>query len=213
MKDGESVWETPNLGTLPGIRSGHPPQPMGTTLASMVDGAGYIHMSGNYHRVPLSYIRSAAPNEVTGGWETPGMVGSDQTEVTYPAFVKVGNGDLLFFYKSGTSSGRDLVLKSYSATTKRWARVGMVLEGHDWDGPGTEDLSAYPSLAALPEPVPVASEYKQLAGACPRRSCAAEQGKPEVGNLLLHQDVAQWALARGGPISMHPPNMGSMLTP
>ena len=157
------------------------PQPMGTTLASMVDGAGYIHMSGNYHRVPLSYIRSAAPNEVTGGWETPGMVGSDEAEVTYPAFVKVGNGDLLFFYKSGTSSGGDLVLKSYSATTKRWARVGMVLEGHDWDGPGTEDLSAYPSLAALPEPVPVASEYKQLAGACPRRSCAADKENPGSG--------------------------------
>lgn len=152
MNDGKPVWETFNLGTLPGNPLRAPaPADEHNNLAIMVDGAGYLHFSGNHHRVPLNYIRSAVPNEITGGWEAPGMVGSDETEVTYPAFVKLGNGNLLFFYRSGTSSDGDLMLNTYSTTTKRWTRVGMILKGHDWSGRVTEDMSAYPSRIALDE--------------------------------------------------------------
>lgn len=149
MKDEESTWETFNLGTLPGNPLNAPAPADGHNyLAVMVDGAGYIHISGNHHRVPLNYVRSTVANEITG-WETPGMVGTDETEVTYPVFVKLGNGDLLFFYRSGTSSDGNLMLNAYSTTTKRWTRVGMVLKGHDWSGP--EDMSAYPSRIARDE--------------------------------------------------------------
>jgi len=144
MKDGDSVWQTFNLGTLPGNPLVAPaPADEHNNLAIIVDGAGYIHVSGNMHRVPLNYVRSTAPGVITG-WEAPGMVGTNELEVTYPVFVRLNDGNLLFFYRDGTSSDGDLVLNKYDTGTRTWTRVGMILKGHDWLT-AADDVSAYPS--------------------------------------------------------------------
>jgi hypothetical protein len=142
MKDGESTWQTFNLGTLPGNPLAAPaPADEHNELAITVDAAGYLHISGNHHRVPLNYIRSMAPNNIFGGWETPGMVGdSFETETTYPRFVD----GRFFFWRSGTSSDGDLMLNKYNTTTRIWSRVGMILQGHNWNV-ASDDMSAYPS--------------------------------------------------------------------
>lgn len=143
MQDGDAVWEVFNLGSLPGNPLRAPaPRDEHNQLAMVVDGQGYVHISGNHHRVPLNYIRTTVPKDIAA-WEAPGMVGSDETEVTYPRFVKTVDGNLLFFYRAGTSSDGDLILNRYSAGTKTWTRVGVILKGHDWSG--REDMSAYPS--------------------------------------------------------------------
>lgn len=144
-REGYSGWEIFSLGTLPGNPLSAPaPADEHNNLAVMVDGQGYVHIAGNHHRTPLNYVRSAVPGEVTA-WEAPGMVGLDEDEVTYPRFVKTHDGNLLFFYRAGTSSDGDLMLNCYSTATKTWSRVGMILKGHDWAGPGTDDMTAYPS--------------------------------------------------------------------
>ena len=140
MKDGENTWQYFNLGTLPGNPLNAPaPSDEHNQLAMMVDSAGYIHVSGNHHRVPLNYIRSLQPNNIFGGWETPGMVGTNELEVTYPAFVN----SQLFFYRDGTSSDGDLMLNKYDTVSRTWSRVGMILKGHDWLT-AADDMSAYP---------------------------------------------------------------------
>lgn len=142
MKEGEYPWQVFNLGTLPGNPLNAPaPLDEHNQIAMHVDGNGFIHVSGNHHRVPLNYIRSTVANEITD-WETPGMVGTNELEVTYPAFVKLSDGSLLFFYRDGTSSDGDLMLNKYDLTTKTWARVGMILKGHDWLTTA-DDMSAY----------------------------------------------------------------------
>lgn len=142
MKHGEYAWKTVNLGTIPGNPLSAPaPHDEHNQLNMVIDGAGYIHVSGNHHRVPLNYIRSTVPNSITT-WEAPGMVGTDETEVTYPEFERLNDGNLLFFYRSGTSSDGDLMLNKYSTTTRTWARVNMVLKGHDWLTTA-DDVSAY----------------------------------------------------------------------
>jgi hypothetical protein len=142
MKENEYPWQVVNLGTLPGNPLNAPaPYDEHNQLAMHVDGAGYIHISGNHHRVPLNYLRSTLPNEISG-WETPGMVGTNELEVTYPAFVKLADGSLLFFYRDGTSSDGDLMLNKYSTVTRTWTRVGMILKGHDWLT-SADDMSAY----------------------------------------------------------------------
>jgi hypothetical protein len=144
MKDGETVWQVVNLGTLPGNPLNAPaPYDEHNNLSVIVDGAGYLHVSGNHHRVPLNYIRSTAPNLITG-WEAPGMVGTNELEVTYPVFRRLADGSLLFFYRDGTSSDGDLLLNKYDTTTRLWTRVGMILKGHDWLT-SADDVSAYPS--------------------------------------------------------------------
>jgi len=145
MKDGDSTWQIVNLGILPGNPLNAPaPSDEHNGISIVVDGAGYIHVSGNHHRVPLNYIRSSVPNSITDGWDTPGMVGTDEIEVTYPQFIKTNDGNLLFLYRSGTSSDGDLMMNKYSTTTKLWTRVGMVLKGHDWLT-SADDMSAYPA--------------------------------------------------------------------
>jgi len=143
MKNGDTVWQTFNLATIPGNPLNAPaPADEHNMLAIIIDGAGYIHISGNHHRVPLNYIRSAVPNEIAYGWEAPGMVGTNELEVTYPEFRVLSDGNLLFFYRDGTSSDGDLMLNKYTTSTKTWTRVGMILKGHDW-ATAADDVSAY----------------------------------------------------------------------
>ena len=145
MKDGDSVWEVVNLGTLPGNPLAAPaPSDEHNGISIVVDGGGFIHISGNHHRVPLNYVRSKVASSITDGWESPGMVGTNETEVTYPKFIRLADGNLLFFYRDGTSSDGDLMLNKYTTSTKTWTRVGMVLKGHDWLT-SADDVSAYPA--------------------------------------------------------------------
>lgn len=55
------------------------------------------------------------------------MVGRDETEVTYPEFYRLTNGDLIFVYRSGGSGRGNLIMNRYEAKTKTWQRVQDVL--------------------------------------------------------------------------------------
>lgn len=88
-------------------------------LVVAVDSDGYIHVSGNQHNVPIQYIRSVSPGDITS-WEIPAMTGNE-TSVTYPQFVKLKDGTLLFFYRNGVSGNGDTRLNVYNTATKTWA--------------------------------------------------------------------------------------------
>jgi len=153
VRDGQSSWQVFNLGALPGNPLVAPaPKDEHNNIAIAVDGDGFIHVSGNHHRVPLNYVRSTVAYEITG-WETPGMIGTDETEVTYPDFKKDAAGNLLFFYRAGTSADGDLMLNKYTTATKTWSRVGLILKGHAWGTPTAEydkgSYSAYPARVVL----------------------------------------------------------------
>src|SRR5665647_1795806 len=98
------------------------------SLVVAVDDAGYVHVSGNLHANPLRYIRSTTPGGITT-WTAPGMIGTQETQVTYPNFVTLPNGTLLFFYRDGASGAGDLYANWYSATTSTWTRIGKIIDG------------------------------------------------------------------------------------
>lgn len=94
-----------------------------------VDGDGYIHVSGNHHVDPLQYIRSANPYDVSS-WVSPGMTGTNEDKVTYPQFVRLASGDLLFFWRNGDGSGDgDHFINRYTKATKTWSRVAQLFVG------------------------------------------------------------------------------------
>jgi hypothetical protein len=107
-------------------------------LTVTFDGDGYLHVAGNMHGDFLTYARSTAPFSVTG-WETPGMLGSSNNDVTpmrddeklvsYPRFVRLADGDLLFTYRNGASGNGDQYLNRYDTATKTWSRVATLLLG------------------------------------------------------------------------------------
>ena len=96
--------------------------------AVAVDQAGYIHLAGNMHTNPLRYVRSERPEDITS-WVIGRMTGSEESSMTYPVFVRRGDGTLLFLYRDGTSGDGDVYLNAWQASERRWRRVSRLLDG------------------------------------------------------------------------------------
>jgi len=100
-------------------------------VAFGMDGSNYLHMSWGMHDQNLHYARSTAP--VVGS--QPITMGSDagsnamtgvETSVTYPQFLTMPNGDLLFLYRVGESCGGNTWLNRWSLATQTWTNVNMI---------------------------------------------------------------------------------------
>ncbi|MCA9128697.1 MAG: BNR repeat-containing protein [Planctomycetales bacterium] len=103
-------------------------------ISLAVDGEGLLHVSWDHHGNPLRYCRSLEPGslELT---DQLSMVGTKEGRVTYPEFYALPNGDLLFFYRDGSSGNGDLVLNRYVVAQRQWQRVQDNLLG----GEGTRN--------------------------------------------------------------------------
>ena len=67
------------------------------------------------------------------------MTGSHEDRVTYPAFLPLPGGDLLFFHRDGGSGRGNLVLSRYDLRARRWTRIHpSLIDGED-------RRSAYPA--------------------------------------------------------------------
>jgi hypothetical protein len=107
-------------------------------IAMAIDSAGYIHVSGNMHAVPLIYFRSMQPNDTTTFSSAP-MVGSNESSCTYPLFFHDTSGNLVFNYRDGMSGNGNHIFNIYDTATKTWRRL---LNAPFTDGEGQR--SAYP---------------------------------------------------------------------
>jgi hypothetical protein len=113
------------------------------TIAIELDGEGFLHIAWDHHGHPLNYARSKAPHSLELG-EKQSMTGQREKQVTYPAFLRMPSGDLLFLYRDGVSGRGDLVLNRYELATRRWSQVhGSLIDGE-------KKRSAYISTAIDP---------------------------------------------------------------
>jgi hypothetical protein len=55
------------------------------------------------------------------------MIGEQENKVTYPEFYNIGDGDLLFAYRDGSSGNGNLVLNRYDCKSRMWRRIHSVL--------------------------------------------------------------------------------------
>jgi hypothetical protein len=108
-----------------------------------IDDSGYVHISGNMHNVALIYFRSQKPYSIAA-FDQPGMVGTLETSVTYPVFIKSNDGKLYFQYRDGGSGSGNTIWNGYNLQTKRWTRITS--QGL-FNGGG--DVNAYPSNPVL----------------------------------------------------------------
>jgi hypothetical protein len=96
-----------------------------------IDGEGVMHLSWGMHNNTLNYARSTGPvlgtNTITFGSILP-MTGGEVTN-TYPQFLTLPNGDLLFFGRrggpGGGSGGGDQYLNRWKLSTHTWTNVNM----------------------------------------------------------------------------------------
>ena len=91
-----------------------------------IDGSGRLHLSFDHHGHPLRYCRAIAPGSLDFG-PLEAMIGDDESDVTYPDFYTLADGDLLFVYRSGASGRGNLVMNRYSTAAGTWSRVHSVL--------------------------------------------------------------------------------------
>ncbi|RYY29715.1 MAG: neuraminidase [Sphingobacteriaceae bacterium] len=92
------------------------------TIALMVDGDGFLHLSWDHHGNPLRYCSSVAPGSLILG-DKRSMTGIKENQVTYPEFYKLPDGNLLFFYRDGKSGQGDLIINKYETRTQKWTQL------------------------------------------------------------------------------------------
>ena len=97
------------------------------SISIMVDGDGFLHIAWGQHNNNLNYAKSVTAGSLTLGNKEV-MLSAKENKVSYPEFYKMGNGDLLFFYRDGGSGNGNLMINRYSLKTKKWTRVqdGMI---------------------------------------------------------------------------------------
>lgn len=107
-------------------------------ITMAVDSAGYLHLAGNMHCVPLIYFRTAEPGDITTFARQP-MTDQEEQRCTYPRFLTDADGNLLFMYRSGSSGNGRRFFNRYDVAAQRWTRF---LDSPLFDGEGQRN--AYP---------------------------------------------------------------------
>ena len=118
---GSSTWEVfkhPTY-TANNITDGH------DVICFGIDGDGYMHLSWGMHGDQFHYCKSISP--VTGNGEIAlgpdgTMTGTENT-VTYPQFLRLPDGDLLYLFREGASGNGDTYVNRYDVATSSWANV------------------------------------------------------------------------------------------
>ena len=143
-----NIWEifrTPF--TANNITDGH------DTVSFGIDGEGYMHMSWGMHGDAFHYSRSTNPvvgNLPIGFGPDTTMTGSENA-VTYPQFLTMPNGDLLYLFREGGSGDGDSYVNRWSLATHSWTNVNYsggqqpFIRGSSW----TPDYNAYPLMPQL----------------------------------------------------------------
>ncbi|MCA9836583.1 MAG: BNR repeat-containing protein, partial [Trueperaceae bacterium] len=98
-------------------------------ISIMVDGDGFLHVAFDHHVSPLRYAKSLEAGGLELSKELP-MTGRNETNVTYPEFYRLSDGNMLFMYRDGSSGRGDLVLNHYDIKTKIWTqRQNCLIDG------------------------------------------------------------------------------------
>ena len=92
------------------------------SISITVDGDGYLHVSWDHHDTKLRYAKSKLPLGLDLGNEES-MTGIAEQKLTYPEFYNLPNGNLLFFYRSGSSGRGNMVINSYDLKDKKWSQL------------------------------------------------------------------------------------------
>jgi hypothetical protein len=118
---GASQWEVFKHPTFTAntITDGH------DVISFGIDGDGYMHLSWGMHGDAFHYSKSTTPVNGTGpivlGPDTT-MVGHE-TIVTYPQFLRLPDGDLLYLFRRFYSGNGAQFLNRYSVATRTWRAV------------------------------------------------------------------------------------------
>lgn len=134
--DEESQWEVKQTQLSGQVADAH------NSISIALDGDGYLHIAWDHHNNPLRYARSKSPYSLE--FVSAEMIGENESDVTYPEFYSIANGDLIFLYRDGESGRGNLVINRYRTKQREWARTQTKLID------GEEQRNAYWQVYANP---------------------------------------------------------------
>ena len=91
-------------------------------ISLAIDGNGYLHVSWDHHNSSLCYAMSKEPLGLKLS-EEKSMTGDREDRITYPQFLNLKNGDLLFMYRDGKSGMGSLVINRFDNTIGKWEQL------------------------------------------------------------------------------------------
>ncbi len=90
-------------------------------IAMALDGAGAVHVTGNMHVDPLTYFRSDPGGDVRTLKRMSVMVDpAREKRMTYPIFLKDGQGRLIYKYRDGSSGDGNEFYNVYDEASQEW---------------------------------------------------------------------------------------------
>ena len=128
----ESLWEVFSTGFVIDtavINNTH------CVISFAIDGDGFLHISWGMHAnvhgvIPPRYAKSSA--SVLGAGPiamVAGQMTGQEAVVTYPKYLTLPDGDLLFLFREGGSGSGDWYLNRYDTTTSTWSPVHANITG------------------------------------------------------------------------------------
>ena len=109
-----------------------------------IDSAGQIHLAGNMHDNGLTYYRTREPTAIATFEQVATMTGRDEDRCTYPLFMTLADGRLVFRYRSGQSGNGNWIVNVFDTATQTWRRH---IDTPLFDGQGKRN--AYPLTPML----------------------------------------------------------------
>lgn len=98
-------------------------------ISFAIDGSGFLHISWGMHAtvhgvIPPRYAKSTTSVLGTGPISlVAGQMTGQENVVTYPKYLTLPDGDLLFLFREGGSGSGDWYLNRYDTATSTWAPV------------------------------------------------------------------------------------------
>jgi BNR repeat-containing family member len=148
---GSNLWEVFRTSFQPNnIADGH------DVVCFGIDGDGFMHMSWGMHGDAFHYARSVTNvvgNEpIAFGPDTTMTGTTNENTATYPQFLTLPGGDLLYIYRKGGSGSGDTFINRYVRATKTWTNIHHVggaalpfIKGTGW----SPDYNAYLQMPCL----------------------------------------------------------------
>lgn len=158
-------------------------------IVMAADSAGHLHLAGNMHCTRLAYWRTREPGKIASFEQVPAMVGRDEDRCTYPVFLTLPDGRLVFQYRSGESGNGSTLMNVYDVDARSWRRL---VDGPIFDGEGKRN--AYP-LAPVLGPDGMYHESWMWRE-------AADAGANHDLSYARSRDLASWEDAAGRPLAL-----------
>jgi hypothetical protein len=120
-------WRAAGLANLPGNPLDAPTaDDEHNVYVIATDARGNVHIAGNMHDAPLRYIRARAGH--LHAWR-PRPAPHGDSQITYPAFVGLPDGTLLFWRRIGVAGDGVIRLDALGPGDRQWTPLGAVVDG------------------------------------------------------------------------------------